>query len=64
MMTSSPHKEAERNVSITKIFKFLSQLKHSSKTEDFLESLQDFFEEKGFLTDKQYEALLNVYERV
>jgi len=57
--------KSARNIHIEKIFKFLENLNiKSRKTEEFLDSIQEFYLEKGFLTDKQYEALLNIYERI
>lgn len=45
------------------IFKVLNVCKLSRKTEEFVESLESQLNEKGFLSKRQYEALLDVYER-
>lgn len=56
--------KSARNQHIEKILAFLEKVYINQKTEDFIDSLRDFYFSKKFLTDKQYEALLNVYERV
>lgn len=39
----------------------LQQTMCAGKPTMFLESLQTWYEEKGFLTDRQYESLMNNY---
>lgn len=45
------------------MFKVLNACKLSRKTEDFVMSLESQFNEKGFLSDRQIETLMDVYER-
>ena len=55
----------QRNKQIEKIFKFLESVNIKKQyIQDFVDSLRDFYADKKFLTDKQYEALLNIYERI
>lgn len=56
--------EQERNQHIEKVLAFLEKVYINQKTEEFVNSLRDWYFDKKFLTDKQYEALLNIYERV
>lgn len=49
---------------IMDIFKFLSKVSLKYKDEAFVMSLEEYFQKNGDLTDRQYFALLNVYERV
>lgn len=53
-----------RNEHIQHILDFMEKVYISPKVEDFVNSIREQFEERGKLTDKQYEALLNIYERV
>lgn len=55
---------AERNAHIQKILDFLEKVYINPQVEGFVDSVRDFFKERGYLTDKQYQALMNIYERV
>jgi ferritin len=55
---------AERNAHIQKILNFLEKVYINPQVEGFVDSVRDFFNERGYLTDKQYQALMNIYERV
>lgn len=54
----------QRNEHIKKMLDFMEKVYINPKVEDFVNSVRDFFNERGFLTDKQYEALMNIYERI
>lgn len=53
----------QRSDYIKKIFKTLESCKLKPNDENFINSISDFFLSRGYLSDKQYEALLNIYER-
>lgn len=63
-MNPAHAQESVRNSHIEKVLAFLEKVYINPKIEDFVNSIRDFYNERGFLTDKQYEALLNIYERV
>ena len=54
----------KQNEEITKMFRALETAYMNNRTEDFVHSLMEFFHTNGFLTNKQFEALKKVYERI
>lgn len=54
----------ERNKKIKQMLDFMEKVYINPKIEGFVNDIRDFFNNRGFLTDKQYEALMNVYERI
>ena len=54
----------EKKAHIKKILDFMEKVYINPKVEGFVDSVRDFFNERGYLTDKQYEALMNIYERI
>ena len=54
----------ERNKKIEQVLAFMEKVYINPKIEGFVDSIREFYNEKKFLTDKQYEALLNIYERI
>ena len=54
----------ERDLHIKQMLNFMEKVYINPKVEDFVNSIREFFNERGFLTDKQYEALMNIYERI
>lgn len=53
----------EREKLIKDIFRVLNLCSLNSKTEEFVQSLEDFYNAKGYLSERQLEALMGVYER-
>lgn len=53
-------------VQATKIFTFIEKVTHKLKPheKEFVRGLKSYFEEKGFLSLKQYNSLLDLYGRV
>lgn len=54
----------EREMQIIKVLKFLEKVYINDKTERVVCSIRNFFMENGFLTEKQYNYLMDIYERV
>lgn len=63
-MSENNTQDLARIKKIRDIFNFLDKVSLKYKDEAFVMSLQDYFNQHGDLTDRQFFALLNVYERV
>jgi len=62
--------QVERKKEISFMFTMIDEWKYEARCEGaerfdstFVESLQEQFEEKGYLTEKQFAALQNIMER-
>jgi hypothetical protein len=57
--------KSARNKQIEEIFKFLENVDiKKTEIQDFVDSLHEFYLTKKFLTDKQFQALCNVYDKL
>jgi hypothetical protein len=63
---SRQRKDADRKIPIQSMFADIhnSTMPPSPSTVEFVESLREWFEGKGWLTDKQFDALKAAHKRV
>lgn len=56
--------DLKRLIRIKQIFDFIEKCVLDHKTKKFVISLKSYYERTGDLSPKQYDALLNIYEKL